>query len=87
MICRVMPELLRKSVYVKKMSGVNIGIFDFSEDQIADIILHELGHALGIRWHTTVSTDIMYYKNDIQDGLQLTQRETATLQAVYDSFR
>ena len=73
-------------VTVNKMNGADIGIFVFNTEQTPEVILHELGHALGILWHTTVSTDIMYYINYEQNLLVITDRECANLRVLYEAF-
>ena len=63
------------------------GIYTHSDiDQIRAVIHHEIGHSLGILGHTTTVTDIMYYANDAQSGLDVTANEINNLRLLYDSL-
>ena len=63
-----------------------IGVFEFDESKFSEVLLHELGHSLGLYEHTKVATDIMYHTNYEQNGTALTRREVCNLQLLYDSL-
>lgn len=53
-----------------------------SNRQIYPVILHEIGHALGLSGHSKNNNDIMYENNYIND-YHLSNRDINTLKAIY----
>ncbi|MBX9687983.1 MAG: matrixin family metalloprotease [Candidatus Obscuribacterales bacterium] len=56
---------------------------EFSESEVKKAYLHEVGHAFGIVGHSTNPNDIMYFAVSKKQGLELTQRDKATLNYLY----
>ena len=47
----------------RKVAFISVDLsHDWSKDEMRAIVLHELGHALGIRGHSSSKGDIMYYQ-------------------------
>lgn len=55
-------------------------------DEIKEISLHELGHALGLRGHSENSSDIMYFNQSYRQLPALTKRDKATMARLYASY-
>ena len=53
-----------------------------SEEQMYHVVLHEIGHALGITGHSSNSNDIMY-PNTFTNQVSLSKRDLNTINAVY----
>lgn len=53
-----------------------------SNAQVYSVILHEIGHALGMMGHSKSNNDIMYTNNDTND-VHLSQRDVNTIKAIY----
>ena len=51
-------------------------------NQIYPVILHEIGHALGMTGHSTRNNDIMY-ENNLTNDDHLSNRDINTLKAIY----
>jgi predicted Zn-dependent protease len=54
-----------------------------SDKDIAETVLHELGHGLGIEGHSPNSADIMYYAVSARQSGHLTQRDANTMAHLY----
>jgi predicted Zn-dependent protease len=57
----------------------------FNTPYIKDIILHEIGHAFGIKGHSDSKKDLMY-KYEMQDETGLTPRDLNTLFLLYEQW-
>jgi tetratricopeptide (TPR) repeat protein len=57
-----------------------------SEEQMKNLCLHEVGHALGINGHSSNSNDVMFLMTKECAATQLTQRDKTTLAHLYSSF-
>lgn len=55
-----------------------------SNMEIYPVILHEIGHALGLSGHSKNNNDIMY-PNDFTNDVHLSNRDINTLRAIYSS--
>lgn len=55
-------------------------------DEVKEISLHELGHALGLRGHSENSSDIMYFNQSYRQLPALTKRDKATMARLYASY-
>ena len=88
------PELLGKycefsfdehkvDVYLITWARIKIYTHD-NNNQMREVMMHEIGHALGAYGHTTTATEIMYYANGAQDGLEVSENETSNLRLLYD---
>ena len=53
-----------------------------SDRQLYNVVLHEIGHALGIYGHSKNSNDIMYEQNSSYD-VHLSQKDINTIRAIY----
>lgn len=53
-----------------------------SHKQIYPVVLHEIGHALGISGHSKSNNDIMY-ENDYTNDIHLSNRDIYTLKEIY----
>ena len=53
-----------------------------SHKQIYPVVLHEIGHALGISGHSKSNNDIMY-ENDYTNDIHLSNRDINTLKEIY----
>jgi len=53
-----------------------------STKQVYPVVLHEIGHALGISGHSKSNNDIMY-ENDYTNDTHLSNRDINTLKAIY----
>ena len=53
-----------------------------TQTQLYAVILHEIGHALGISGHSRNNNDIMY-ANDFTNDIHLSQRDINTIRAIY----
>lgn len=53
-----------------------------SNAQIFPVVLHEVGHALGMAGHSTSNNDIMFPNNATND-IHLSQKDINTLKAIY----
>lgn len=53
-----------------------------SHKQIYPVVLHEVGHALGISGHSKNNNDIMY-ENDYTNDTHLSNRDINTIKAIY----
>ncbi len=53
-----------------------------SNKQIYPVVLHEIGHALGINGHSNTNNDIMY-ENNFTNDTHLSNRDINTLRAIY----
>lgn len=62
----------------------------FQENEYANIIKHEIGHALGIWGHSSSSNDVMYYRADnVMQGAKekrLSNRDINTLKLLYKLY-
>ncbi|MBK9282661.1 MAG: matrixin family metalloprotease [Candidatus Obscuribacter sp.] len=57
-----------------------------SPDEVKEIALHELGHALGLRGHSDNSSDIMYFNQSFRQLPALTKRDKATMARLYATY-
>ncbi|MBX9938759.1 MAG: matrixin family metalloprotease [Candidatus Obscuribacterales bacterium] len=55
-------------------------------DEMKQISLHELGHALGIRGHSDSASDIMYFNQSFRQLPALTKRDKATIARLYSDY-
>ena len=55
-------------------------------DEMKQIALHELGHALGIRGHSDSASDIMYFNQSFRQLPALTKRDKATIARLYNDY-
>lgn len=55
-------------------------------DEMKQIALHELGHALGIRGHSDSASDIMYFNQSFRQLPALTKRDKATIARLYGDY-
>lgn len=53
-----------------------------SYNQIYPVVLHEIGHALGMTGHSKRNNDIMY-ENNLTNDVHLSNRDINTLKAIY----
>lgn len=53
-----------------------------SQKQIYPVVLHEIGHALGMTGHSKNNNDIMY-ENDYTNDIHLSNRDINTLKKIY----
>lgn len=51
-------------------------------NQIYPVVLHEIGHAIGLSGHSTRRNDIMY-ENNLTNDIHLSNRDINTLKAIY----
>lgn len=65
-------KILQKTVTNQQKSGA----------EVYPVILHEIGHALGLSGHSKSSNDIMY-ANDFTNDVHLSNRDINTLKAIY----
>ena len=54
-----------------------------SVEEIYDVVLHEMGHALGLMGHSDGPGDVMYPSFSGRSGAGLSERDRTTLQDVY----
>lgn len=52
-------------------------------EALARVILHEVGHALGLQGHSANPQDVMYFSNTPQTSAMLTPRDVKTLGLLY----
>ncbi len=57
-----------------------------SEDDMKKTSLHELGHALGLRGHSSNNHDIMFYSVSPTVWPVLSKRDKATLFRLYETY-
>ena len=55
----------------------------FTDNELQSVILHEVGHALGILDHTKNKNDIMYYSTETYKNSQISNRDANTIQELY----
>ena len=55
----------------------------YTKDEIHATILHEMGHGLGLTWHSESPGDVMYFAT--QDYTQLSVGDKQTIQQLYAS--
>ena len=55
-------------------------------DEVKEIALHKLGHALGLRGHSDNSSDIMYFNQSFRQLPALTKRDKATMARLYATY-
>ena len=66
-------EISKKSLYTRPMTN----------DELLSVIIHEIGHALGIRGHSKNKNDIMYYNTETYQNTTLSDRDINTLYEIY----
>ena len=80
-------NLKQMEIHIRARNNIN-GYF--LESEFANIIKHEIGHALGIWGHSPSPSDIMYYRADnvIQGAREkrLTNRDINTLKLLYKLY-
>lgn len=60
------------------------GAFPFTDNTVLLTCLHEIGHALGIGWHSANPNDIMYFSIPLADNdRQISSRDKNTLVKLY----
>lgn len=60
--------------------------FPMTENNILNTCRHEVGHALGIGWHSANPQDVMYFSSSIADQEKtISPRDAATLSRLYSS--
>jgi len=55
-------------------------------DEIKEITLHEIGHALGLAGHSENSSDIMYFNQSFSQLPALTKRDKASIARLYQDY-
>ncbi len=55
----------------------------YTDNELLSIILHEVGHAIGILDHTKNKNDIMYYSTETYKNSQISNRDANTIKALY----
>ena len=69
--------------YGKKSQRIIIATRLTTRMQIESVLLHEIGHALGINGHSRDITSIMYPNTGTAAGRRLTNKDAATIQKMY----
>ncbi|MEZ4575727.1 MAG: matrixin family metalloprotease [Vampirovibrionales bacterium] len=80
-------QTLKWSNNIITEAKINIALWNpkghvFNSQDIYGIALHEIGHCLGIRGHSDVATDIMYYSMDRRVN-DLSDRDINTIRMLY----
>ncbi|MGE0201426.1 MAG: tetratricopeptide repeat protein [Candidatus Melainabacteria bacterium] len=52
-------------------------------EELKATVIHELGHAIGLKGHSPYPEDIMYYASNNRPNPQLSARDKATIRALY----
>lgn len=92
-VYRMIPNFNRQTWAVMlntTNSTVANGSWNYSQNQIRAIVLHELGHLMGYYGHSRDNRDIMhlYVANNIDNNnLRVSESESRHLRRVYDRFR
>ena len=55
----------------------------YTDSNLMGIILHEIGHALGINYHSDNQNDIMYYSTESYKNGSISRRDIRTLEMIY----
>jgi hypothetical protein len=60
------------------------GDFPFTDNLVTTTSRHEIGHALGISWHSANANDVMYFSMPIADKeVEISKRDVNTLLKLY----
>ncbi|MBR6163202.1 matrixin family metalloprotease [bacterium] len=76
-------------IYFKPPVTIDIATQDtnsnrpYTDNELLSIILHEVGHAIGILEHTKNKNDIMYYSTETYKNSQISNRDANTIKAIY----
>lgn len=75
-VCKFVVGFTNPKVSGKKLKNMTITLYDknprgeyFSDKEIYNTVLHELGHALGIMGHSYSTDDLMYQETQNQDSI------------------
>lgn len=81
-VCKYVVGYTSPKISGKKLKSMTITIYDknprgeyFSDKEVYNTILHELGHALGIMGHSYSTDDLMYQETQNQSSIFLKYRE------------
>ena len=55
----------------------------FTDNELQSVILHEVGHALGILDHTQNKNDIMFFSTETYKNSQISNRDVNTIKEIY----
>ncbi len=55
----------------------------FTDNELQSVILHEIGHALGILDHTQNKNDIMFFSTETYKNSQISNRDVNTIKEIY----
>ncbi len=71
------------TTYHRNSPTIKIAIKKYSRIEIESVLLHEIGHALGMQGHSKDLKSIMYYSTASMAGRRLTNKDAATIQKMY----
>ena len=80
-------EVISKSVNILK-AKIKISLCDvngnfYNDDELLSIILHEIGHALGIGGHSRNLNDVMYYSTNNYKNGEISKKDVNTVVKIY----
>jgi predicted Zn-dependent protease len=60
------------------------GSLPFTENTVLTVCRHEVGHALGLSWHSPEPSDVMFFSVPMADkAVEITARDKNTIRAIY----
>ncbi len=71
------------TTYYHNSPTIKIAVSRYSRIEIESVLLHEIGHALGMQGHSRDIKSIMYPTTASAAGRRLTNKDEATIQKMY----